>query len=206
MRDAIIAHLRQAGSDSISGVARALSATGGAPVHRLTIAGYLAALTDEGVLREVERPPSKHYQLAENNRHLSLWERVGGVVNAMPIPAPDRPAAVVACLEHLLGRPVFLAELNAAGFPDHGPGVETLEASDDDRRAFRHLLRDDGPHPLQVPRADPLLQARAGAVSDTTVRSMIRHVTLQAANAQDLVNQAPSTRGVQARLSLGDTD
>ncbi len=204
MRDAIIAHLRGAGSDSISGVARALSTVGGAPVHRLSIAGYLAALTDEGILREVERPPSKHYQLAERGRHRTLWERAGSAVSALHIPAPDRATAVVACLEHLLARPVFLAELQAAGFPEPGQGVEQVTASDEDRRMLRHLLREDGPHPLAVPRGDPLLQARTGAISDSTVRAMVRHVALDAAESDALANPAPATRGVQARLSLGE--
>lgn len=203
LRDAIIAHLRDAGSDSISGVARALQKLPGAPVHRLSIAGYLAALTDEGILREVERPPSKHYQLAEDGRHRTLWERVGQAVAGLHLPVPDRPAAAVAALEHLLGRPVFHAELVAVGFPDAGHGVETIDSSDDERRLLRHLFRDDGPHPLLIPRGDQLLRARAGAVSDAIVRNAVRAVALDATEAEELAGPS-ANRGIQSQLSLGD--
>lgn len=203
LRDAIIAHLRDAGSDSISGVARSLARLPGAPVHRLSIAGYLAALTDEGVLREVERPPSKHYQLAEDGRHRTLWERAGQAVGALHLPAPDRAAATVATLEQLLSRPIFQAELVAAGFPDAGHGVETVEASDDERRALRTLFRDDGPHPLLIPRANALLRARAGAVSDSIVRTAIRALCLDATDGFELQHPAPPSKGVQSQLALG---
>src|SRR5690349_5205778 len=63
LRDRIVEHLRRTGTDSISGITRVLSGEGQAPAHRLTIAGYLQALSDAGVVREMDRPPSKLYQL-----------------------------------------------------------------------------------------------------------------------------------------------
>ncbi len=202
LRDAIIRHLRAAGSDSISGVARALSALESAPVHRLTIAGHLAAMTEEGILREVERPPSKHYQVQDDHAFRTIHERVGDVVDNLPVPAPDRSAAAIALLGHLYGRPVFLAELHACGFVNPGRGVEDVDASDEQRRLLRHLFREDGPHPLEIPRADPLLQVRQGAISPTAVHEGLRQLVLAATATGDLVPPR-NTSGVQARLPFG---
>lgn len=202
LRDAIIRHLRAAGSDSISGVARALSEMETAPVHRLTIAGHLAAMTEEGILREVERPPSKHYQVKDDHAFRSIHERVGDVVGSLALPAPDRSAAAIALLGHLYSRPIFLAELHACGFANPGRGVEEVDASDEQRRALRHLFREDGPHPLDIPRADPLLQIRQGAISTTTLQEGLRQVVL-AATGTDTLMPPRTTSGTQSRLPFG---
>lgn len=206
LRDAIIRHLRDAGSDSISGVARALSTTEGAPVHRLTVAGHLAAMTDEGVLREVDRPPSKHYQVRDDHRHRTVHERVGSLVGTLDIPAPDRSAAAVSLLEHLFGRPIFLQELKACGFTSPGRHVEAIDASEERRRAIRHLLREDGPHPLDIPRADPLLQVHPGAISGITLQDGMRRLILDATETLTLCLPDEGPRGIQSRLDLGGAD
>ncbi len=203
LREAIIRHLRD-GSDSISGVARALSTLEGAPVHRLTVAGHLAAMTEEGILREVDRPPSKHYQVTDSHRFQTIHERTGAVVGSLHLPAPDRAAATVALLNMLFGRPVFLAELQACGFSTAGRGIEIIEASEDQRRAIRQLFREDGPHPLSIPRADPLLQVPPATISGAILQEGLRRVALNAAESEGLVLGPEDRGGTQARLQLGD--
>lgn len=203
LRDAIIRHLRDAGSDSISGVARALSETAEAPAHRLTVAGHLAAMTEEGTLKEVDRPPSKHYQVRDDHRHRTVHERVGAIVGSLDIPAPDRSAAAASLLGHLFGRLIFLAELKACGFASPGRYVEPVDASEDQRRAIRHLFREDGPHPMEIPRADPLLQVHAGAISSATLQDGMRRLILDATESIALCLPDEGPRGIQSRLELG---
>jgi hypothetical protein len=203
LRDAILRHLREAGSDSISGAARALSTLEGAPVHRLTVAGHLAAMTEEGILREVDRPPSKHYQVREEQRFKTMHEHVGAVVGTLNLPAPDRAAAAVATLGHLFGRPIFLAELQACGFSTLGRGIEIVETSEEHRRAIRHLFREDGPHPKFIPRADPLLQVPPAGVSSTVLQEGMRRLLLRTTHTLDLCLSPEDRGGTQARLQLG---
>jgi hypothetical protein len=204
LRDAIIDHLRREGSDSISGLARHLSAVEGAPVHRLTVAGYLMALADVGDLREVDRPPSKHYQLDDAQRHIGLHPRVGRIVADLHVPAPERATVVTGVLNHLLGRPIFEAELRHAGYPRSGPGIEEVEASDEVRREYRSLFR--GTPAFEIPRADALLAARAAALRAGIVQEVVRHVVL--AGIEDAARFALQRSGpasVQTHLSLEDT-
>lgn len=202
LRDAILRHLRQ-GSDSISGVARALSHLEGSPVHRLTIAGHLAAMTEEGILREVERPPSKHYQVEDDKAPQTVHERIGAVVGTLDVPAPDRAATAIGLANQLFGRPIFLAELHACGFQSPGRGAESVDASDEQRRAFRHLFRHDGPHPLDIPRGDALLQALPAAVRPAVLQEGLRRLALDASNATELESPAWSQAQQQSRLDLG---
>ncbi|MGB1697172.1 MAG: hypothetical protein ACPHK8_02100 [Thermoplasmatota archaeon] len=200
MKEEILSHLT-AGSDSISGIARILSENRAKPVHRLTVAGYLAALADSGILVETDRPPSKHYQLAEPERTKTLHQRVGKVVGEMDVPAPDRPALAAAALVHLLGRPIFQAELHHAGFPRTGPAIGTVKLPDDERRNIRERFR-TGRFPLTIPRGDPLLAARDGAVSATTMQEVVRRTLIRATDADALVAARAVDRREQSRLEF----
>lgn len=200
MKDVIISHL-SSGSDSISGIARAASVGREKPIHRLTVAGYLTALTEMGVLVETDRPPSKHYQLAEPERTKTLHQRIGKVVVDMDIPAPDRPALAAAALVQALGRPIFQAELHHAGFPRMGPAIGTVRLEDDERRSIRERFR-TGRFPLTIPHGDPLLSPREGAVSQTAVQEVLRRTLVRATNAENVVVAKPSDRREQSRLEL----
>lgn len=208
LRDAVLDHLRQEGSDSISGIARALrDRRPDAPVHRLTVAGYLTALADEGILQEVERPPSKHYRIADPDRVLTLHQRIGRIVADLDVPAPERPTLVVAVLQQLLGRPVFEAELHHAGYPRAGPGLEAMEVSEDERREYRALFRRRATSGLHIPHGDPLLGARAGAVRAGMVQEVLRRVVVSGLpGARDLTaGKVLFPQAVQARLRVEDT-
>jgi hypothetical protein len=97
LRERIVDHLRRVGHDSISGIARALRRDGEAPAHRLTVAGYLQAMTDGGLLKEVERPPSKEYLLASPEAHWSLHQRLWRLLRDTPRSEEDRVRLLPAC-------------------------------------------------------------------------------------------------------------
>lgn len=194
-RDKILAHLKAVGSDSISGIARALSDGRTQPVHRLTVAGYLIALTETGMLREVPRPPSKHYQLANPRSHRTLYDVVGQAVRDVPMHNEQRAMTALATLVRVLGRPVFRAELIATRFPlpDVLPRVDV---EPDRRGAILQRIR-SRPHPrIEVPRHDPLLgpPEHAGPVDE-----VLRRAVLEASDAHHLADER---RAMQ--LSLPD--
>ncbi len=173
-RDKIVAHLRDVLSDSISGITRAISEGRDQPIHRLTVAGYLAAMTDAGLLREVPKPPSKHYQLANPQSHWSLYERVGQAVRDVPMPTEQRGFTALAALVTILGRPVFRAELAAtrSPIPDELPW---MQADQDKREAIRRRIL-KRPHPrIDIPRGDPLVQMpeQKGPVEDVIRRALL---------------------------------
>src|SRR5689334_7450367 len=140
LRERIVVHLRRVGHDSISGIARALRREGEAPAHRLTVAGYLQAMTYSGLLKEVERPPSKEYLLASPEAHWSLHQRLWRLLQDTPRPEEERVRLLVACLQSALGRPVFAAELLHAGAPRLPDGLERHVVSDEVRRQYRRLF------------------------------------------------------------------
>ncbi len=193
-REKIIAHLRDVPSDSISGIARALSVGRDLPVHRLTVAGYLLAMTEVGLLREIPKPPSKHYQLANAGTHRTIYERVGLAVREVPMPADRRTHVALATLVRLFGRPVFRAELVAtrSPLPEDLPRVEV---DDDKRRAILARIH-KRPHPrIEVPRGDPLLDAPA---APGPVDEVIRRTLLMAMESEHL---AVERRATQLALS-----
>ncbi len=196
-RDKILAHLREHQSDSISGIARALSEGREQPVHRLTVAGYLIALTEQGLLREVPRPPSKHYQLANPNLHRTLYERIGQAVRDVPMPVERRAHTALAALVRLLGRPVFRSELAATRnpVPDDLPRVDAVE---DKRRAIRGRIAKRAYPRLDIPPNDPLFTT---PVPPGPVDEVLRRALLQVTDSEHL---AEERRALQMALDLGD--
>ncbi len=203
LRDQLIAHLRKLGSDSISGVARALSEGRDKPIHRLTVAGYLSALAEEGVLREVRRPPSKHYQLSNPNQHRDLYERVGQAVREVPMAVEVRGATALAALHRALGRPVFRAELQRARLPvpDDLPRVVL---GDEERRRVRLALQKRRLHALEVPKGDPMFVPPAEPERVGPVEEVLKRALLIACDADHLAEDAP--RGRQVALPMGDDE
>ncbi len=189
LRDRVLSHLRDEGSDSISGIARTLSIDRHKPIHRLTIAGYLQALAEAGILREVERPPSKHYQLANPETHLSLHQRTGRIVQEMELPLAQRVPTLVAILNRLLGRPIFRAEIEHAGFPVMLGALQHAQPDEDQRRVYRALLKKrPNPH-IDIPRADPLFLPPTGpdAVPEARIQDILRRLILEATGSTHLV-------------------
>lgn len=195
-RDRILAHLTDAGSDSISGIARALSEDRPQPIHRLTVAGYLAAMAEDGVLREVPRPPGKHYQIANPHSHKDLYRRIGDAVREVPMSPDDRTRTALAALVRLLGRPVFRAELHHARMPIP-EGLPRAECSEEERRVYRSLVPARWPR-IEVARSDPLY---AEPPATGHVQEVIRRTLLSATEATGYAWDA-EPRGKQSALPL----
>ena len=197
-KERILEHLLDVGADSISGIARVLSAEREQPLHRLTVAGYLAAMSEMGVLREVQRPPSKQYQVVNKHHHKDLYRRVGDAVRHVPMGQHQRGATALAALERLLGRPVFRAELHHARIPIPEE-MPRAQVTDEERRSLRTLVPQRWPR-IELPRADPLLTAPADL---GPVDEVIRRALLDATDATGFSRDA-QPKGLQAALPLGD--
>jgi len=204
LRERIIEHL-QGGPDSISGIARRLAEDGGAPMHRLTVSGYLQALAEAGVLRDLDRPPSRVYQLADPRLHRPLHDRMArAAVEAEPDPA-RAGALLLAALERLLGRPVFRAELRQAGLKEP-PGLEPVQAGERDRRIYRASLQRRLAPPLEVPRGDPLYAWPDPEALHDDVDALIDRVLRDATGSAHLAHGHAAARGRQAALELDGGD
>lgn len=99
---------------SISALTKDLESTG-IKHHRLILTGYLRALTDMGILREKEVPPSKVY-IPVRSLPDNIYQSVGKSVQKI---APDKEGLALYILFRLLKRPVFESELRMAGTPLH---------------------------------------------------------------------------------------
>ena len=194
LRERIIEHLRRVHHDSISGITRALHREGEAPAHRLTVAGYLQAMTDAGLLKEVERPPSKEYLLQSPETHWSLHQRAWRLLQDQPRGEDDRVRLLLATLQTLLGRPVFGAELLHAGVPRIPDGLERQIVADEVRRGYRKLFERKGTPRIEVPQRDALHQLPPGdpTLGSPLVAETIRRLSVKATGAEHLVAERPA--------------
>ncbi len=189
LRDRIVEHLRRVGHDSISGIARALQREGEAPAHRLTVAGYLQAMADAGLLKEVERPPSKEYLLANPETHWSLHQRLWRLLQDVPRPEEERIRLLLACLQIVLNRPVFAGELLHAGAPRVPDSLERHVAPDEVRRGYRKLFERKATPRIDLPQRDALLMLPANdpLLASAPVQETLRRLAAKATGADHLV-------------------
>jgi hypothetical protein len=194
LRERIVDHLRRVGHDSISGIARALRRDGEAPAHRLTVAGYLQAMTDGGLLKEVERPPSKEYLLASPEAHWSLHQRLWRLLRDTPRSEEDRVRLLLACLQLTLGRPVFAAELLHAGVPRLPETLERHVVADDVRRAYRRVFDRKASPRIDVPQRDALHMLPPGdpLLGSPVVQETLRRLLAKSTGAEHLVAERPA--------------
>lgn len=95
---------------SISALSKDLEGMG-FKYHRLIITGYLRALTDIGILRERDVPPSKIYQPVKPVSE-SIYETIGKTCRKL---SPDADELILYVLFKLFRRPIFTSELKLAG-------------------------------------------------------------------------------------------
>lgn len=204
LRERIIEHLRRTHHDSISGITRALHREGEAPAHRLTVAGYLQAMADAGLLKEVERPPSKEYLLQSPETHWSLHQRAWRMLQDQPRTDEERARALLAVLQTLLGRPIFAAELLHAGVPRLPDGMERHIVADDVRRGYRKLFERKATPRIEVPQRDALYQLPPGdpTLGSPLVAETVRRLAVKATGADHLVAERP-VAPTQKSLDLG---
>ena len=194
LRDRIVEHLRRTGHDSISGITRALQREGEAPAHRLTVAGYLQAMADAGLLKEIARPPNKEYQLASPETHWSLHQRLWRLLQDVPRGDEERTRMLLACLQLVLNRPIFAGELLHAGAPRVPESIERHVAPDDVRRAYRRLFERKASPRIELPQRDPLLHLPAGdpLLTSPLVQETLRRLAAKATGADHLVAERPA--------------
>ncbi len=117
---------------SISYLSRELKKQG-FDIHRLTLTGYLRALSDMNVLKEKDVPPAKIYTPVkgkERDIYLKITEQSRSL-------APDRyPELALYALFKLFKRPIFKEELERAGLFEFSPGVPAREEEITDARKF----------------------------------------------------------------------
>ncbi len=205
LRNVILEHLRRRGQDSISGVTRALAAARAPakPLHRLTVAGYLKALAEGGVLRESDFGPSKHYALANPEAHQGLHRWVGRAVTEMDLPADARLPLALAALQALLGRPIFAAEIREAGFEPDPSVLERITVSDMERRRYRELFRRKAKPLIAVPDRDPMYgPPRHPHPPDAQVQEVLRRVIVGSTGSEHLSAPRTAAGFVQGRLDL----
>jgi hypothetical protein len=207
LRDRIIEHLKRVNEDSISGITRAVSEGRAHPIHRLTVAGYLQALAEAGILKEVERPPSKDYQLQDPQLHWSLHQRIQRTLAPQNRTEREKLRLAIAALQTTLGRPIFQAELLHAGFgavPDNLEGLERVTVPDNLRRTYKELFERRLAPRIEVPSRDPLLQLRDGdpLLSSPTLQDLMRRVVLKSTGSEHLARERPAAP-TQASLDFG---
>lgn len=204
LRDRIVEHLRRTGTDSISGITRVLLQSGSGPAHRLTIAGYLQALSDAGVLKEMDRPPSKLYQLQNAEAHWSLHQRIHRALQDTQLGEADRVRITLAALQMVLGRPIFLAELLHAGFPSVPDDLRRIVVGDGTRRTYRDLFNHRASPAILVPPRDPLLALDEAdpLLKSPQVAELLHRVLAKATGADHLVAERPAGPQ-QAQLDFG---
>lgn len=194
LRDRIVEHLRRVGHDSISGITRALQREGEAPAHRLTVAGYLQAMADAGLLKEVERPPSKEYLLASPETHWSLHQRLWRLLQEIPRSEDERIRLLLACLQLTLNRPIFAAELLHAGATRVPESLDRHVVPDDVRRVYRKLFERKATPRIDIPQRDALLLLPANdpALAGAPVQETLRRLAAKATGADHLVAERPA--------------
>ena len=120
---------------SISALSKELESRG-VKMHRLIITGYLRALTDQGILREREIPPSKIYQPVKQMQE-TIYDAVSRACRNL---TRDADELILYVLNRLFKRPIFESELRAAGVTR----PIGKEASDHDANESRKVLKRAG--------------------------------------------------------------
>ena len=146
LKDLVISYIRQQ-ERSISSLTKQLKQDGYS-FHRLFVTGYLKALADLGVLREKDIPPAKVYTTSAH-REPNLYEIVGVRCREMVKDESDQVRLVVAVLQRLFRRPVFLREIRECGFAG---AVDVPLAPREDREEARRGLAKLG---LPLPTNEP---------------------------------------------------
>jgi hypothetical protein len=146
LKDLVISYIR-AQERSISSLTKQLKGDGYS-FHRLFVTGYLKALSDLGVLREKDIPPAKVYTTSAH-REPNLYEVVGTRCRDAAKDESDQARLVVAVLQRLFRRPVFLREIRECGFA--GPVDVPLAPREDRDEARRGLAKLGLPLPTNEP-------------------------------------------------------
>jgi len=117
---------------SISYLSRELKKQG-FDMHRLTLTGYLRALSDMNVLKEKDVPPAKIYTPVKGKER-DIYLRVAEQAKALAL--DKYPELTLYTLYKLFKRPIFKEELERAGVFEFSPGVQAKDEEIVDVRKF----------------------------------------------------------------------
>lgn len=131
---------------SISSLYRTLQEEGH-KLHRLVLTGYLKAMEDMKVLKAKEIPPSKVYSISLSAEK-DIYQSIGDYCKNMDVPEQKRPAVALYTLQKLFRRPIFLGEMNRAGF-DVDMGEFAADVPGEERQEARKMLAKKGYKMLQ---------------------------------------------------------
>lgn len=146
LKDLVISYIRLQ-ERSISSLTKQLRSDGYS-FHRLFVTGYLKALADLGVLKEKDIPPAKVYTTSAH-REPNLYEFVGIRCRDAAKEESAQVRLLVAVLQRLFRRPVFLREIRECGFP--GAVDVPLAPREDREEARRGLVKLGLPLPTNEP-------------------------------------------------------
>jgi DNA-binding HxlR family transcriptional regulator len=132
---------------SISRLSRDLEKEG-ARLHRLVLTGYLQALSESGLLREKDIPPSRVYSLS-GGRLQDIYGSLGERLRAAERRNDRRSRMAVFLLQRLFRRPVFLEELKRCGLP---PPKRHRSVGAEERAEARRQVENAG---MALPAQDP---------------------------------------------------
>ncbi len=147
LKDLIIKYIKEE-EQSISALSRRLN-TEGHKMHRLVLTGYLKALSDLGVLKEKDIPPSKVYSTSAH-RDKNLYEKIGEKCMLLNINDEEKPKLAAYILQELFHRPIFLEEIKECGFEESLD--DDLRVTGEERREAKSCLSSSG---LKLPHNDP---------------------------------------------------
>jgi DNA-binding transcriptional ArsR family regulator len=176
LKDLVISYVKSE-ERSISALTRQLNKDG-YKFHRLFITGYLKALTDMGLLRERDIPPSKIYTTSAY-RGQNLYEAVGEQCRALEKEERRQVRLAIAVLQRLFRRPVFLREIKECGF---GTQIDAPQASKEEREEARKMLLKIG---IQLPTNEPAYYLKER--KDQSKEAVLASVVLQKFEVTGLV-------------------
>ena len=151
LRD-IIFDLIKSDPKSISGITRELKDQGQIH-HKLVVSGYLKALTDLGMLRERDLPPSKIYYKSVPHKK-DIYELLGEKVSELDLSKRNQILLAIDILGRLFHRPVFQQELIRCGFTGD---IDAPNADPETVTQARKFLSKAG---VKIPKNQPAYESR----------------------------------------------
>ena len=173
---------------SISSIYRDLNGRG-MKIHRLLLTGYLKALSDTGVLKEREIPPSKVYSISQFGEK-DLYEVLGEQVYQMGMSTPESTMMATYFLQKLFKRSIFSEELKRCSMEN----TEALEKIDGEERSeARKVLSKAG---YKLPYNDPAFMVPVNSQKkyEKMYVNLLTDICLEKGKVKNLVADTKQTK------------
>ncbi|HDO19533.1 MAG TPA: hypothetical protein ENG74_02275 [Thermoplasmatales archaeon] len=183
LQDIIMEFLKDS-QESISSIHRKLQDEG-YKLHRLVVTGYLKALADVGLLKEIEIKPSKVYSLKSKGRKRELYEVVGMKVKKLVDSKSEQVRLAIYILQRLFHRPVFLEELKRCGL-DSLENIEAKKVGGEERIQARKVFSNTA---IKLPYNDPAFIVEENDDYERLYVDALRDIVLTLLNAKRFVSK-----------------